>query len=1275
MIPARRAITVADLTAILEPADYTAALRRRWGWIVLGAISGLTLAAVFLYFFPPQYQSQAVVRFNPPQVAERYVNANDSMQAEQRLFALTQMLTSAVTARKQIETQQLYKKLRHFYTVEDLVPRFQKNLTVRRVNLAGVDPKRALPSLYLSFRADSPEAARRVLTQLVESIHEANRGYRGDQSNGTTEFLKMQAEGLQERILELETQLGELGMFDRVAGDHQWAMKIQQLYSVENRLGHVRTSMRNLQRDRAEKANELAEQEARLRKVNVLVNPRSEFPSIELQSLRRRAEDARVAYERVLERYRPDYPDAVEARRVMDNIARQVELQEERELEIARQRMRRDISARIDLLKGDVRGLDEAIKEQQAEELSLARQAATLRQATQNEPETDVEYLRLTREYEVLKEFHRTLAKKQQEAQVSSEMERLGRGEAIEVVEPPSLPTAASGFNWQFMLLAGFLGGACLAALAAVCAHVYDPVVSAAHHLSLWQEAPLLAALPPALLPAPSPVFPRGFRVRVRWKRGAWLGLILPLLLQFPSGCQRRPVPEKLLAQAQSLEQQGELRKAMLLYRQVLKTAPRTAAAHEALARLELDFGDVDKGHAHLLRTVELQPGAQEPLLKLAELTYLLYVAESGRSEPALLELESVAERLSTRWPNSPQGPIYQSLALRERHRTDQAAEVLETAIARLGPEPSLVTQLAALEYQRGQKARALERLEQLLAGGTTYAPAYDLAYLQRMQERQPMDARRVLESKWAVLGSADAALQLAAHLHATGQTAPLEAHLAAFRAKHASQPETLIQLGDFWLHRGERNRARAHYQEGLQRFPAQRAAFRARLTEWSLLFEGRDAAAVVLREALKEDPKDGHLRAQRAALEIDAARPEELAQCRLELELILQGMPRSSFVRYHLGRTYLRLGDVLKARQQFDRSVRLDPNYAPGWIALAETDVRLGNLATAQTRLDRVLAHAPNLPAALLLKAQVQAGRGQAAEAGQTLDQLEALGAGNVEAKLQQASLRLLAGQPAQAGRLLEEVLRAAPSEERAFILMARMDAATGKLQSAMQRIDAALLRQPGSELLASERAMLALAGGQWEVAERAFRDLRQRFPDQPGYTLGLADSLASGQRTQEALGLYRQLHQARPDYLRAWLHAGALLSERNDFAAARAAYEKALALQPDDPVVLNNLAYTLARSGHQLEKAMEYAQQALRMMPGSLEIQDTLLYTQLRLGLPQQARATLDTMIARAPEARRAPLRQLAQHLDHGRLAEARAAMEGERDRARAAASGGQS
>ncbi len=72
--------------------------------------------------------------------------------------------------------------------------------------------------------------------------------------------------------------------------------------------------------------------------------------------------------------------------------------------------------------------------------------------------------------------------------------------------------------------------------------------------------------------------------------------------------------------------------------------------------------------------------------------------------------------------------------------------------------------------------------------------------------------------------------------------------------------------------------------------------------------------------------------------------------------------------------------------------------------------------------------------------------------------------------------------------------------------------------------------------------------------------------------------------------------------------------------------AYERALAIDPENPVVLNNYAYMLSEQNHRLEDALQMVKRALEIEPESASYLDTHAWLLYRLGCPADALVILN-------------------------------------------------
>jgi tetratricopeptide (TPR) repeat protein len=103
-----------------------------------------------------------------------------------------------------------------------------------------------------------------------------------------------------------------------------------------------------------------------------------------------------------------------------------------------------------------------------------------------------------------------------------------------------------------------------------------------------------------------------------------------------------------------------------------------------------------------------------------------------------------------------------------------------------------------------------------------------------------------------------------------------------------------------------------------------------------------------------------------------------------------------------------------------------------------------------------------------------------------------------------------------------------------------------------------------------------------------------------------------------------------------------GSLLVRKGRYSQAIPVFRAALALDPDNPRILNNLAYTMLNGRGELLTALRHANAANQLDPGNPLILETLGSINLRIGDPQSAVRCLEQAWARA--LRRSPEIQIA-------------------------------
>ncbi len=119
--------------------------------------------------------------------------------------------------------------------------------------------------------------------------------------------------------------------------------------------------------------------------------------------------------------------------------------------------------------------------------------------------------------------------------------------------------------------------------------------------------------------------------------------------------------------------------------------------------------------------------------------------------------------------------------------------------------------------------------------------------------------------------------------------------------------------------------------------------------------------------------------------------------------------------------------------------------------------------------------------------------------------------------------------------------------------------------------------------------------------------------------------DILYRAKRDQQAIKLYDEALQQRPNSIPLLYSRAMVLDRLGDVAAAEQALRAILELEKDNVDALNALGYNLANRGVQLAEAEGYLQRAMELLPGNAAITDSIGWLYYRLGEHEKALAYL--------------------------------------------------
>ena len=417
------------------------------------------------------------------------------------------------------------------------------------------------------------------------------------------------------------------------------------------------------------------------------------------------------------------------------------------------------------------------------------------------------------------------------------------------------------------------------------------------------------------------------------------------------------------------------------------------------------------------------------------------------------------------------------------------------------------------------------------------------------------------------------------------------------------------------------------------------------------LLASGRieELAGSLARDLAAEAPRvgDALIRMVRAF----ARYPDKLAVQRLFDQLT---QPYPDLAEAHLVRAQaaVGVGDADRARSEITRTLELRPtwelaalfkaellpkgaaqlDFLKAWLAAnpGALDVRLGyarglvsekRYEDARVEFRRLLSASPDNPDMLYAVGILSLQVNDATEAEQHLKRFVEIGRGDLDpARFYLGQIADQSGRPEEAVRWYDLVAageHAMPAKVRAAQVLLRQN----KLDEARERLAAARASgAPGDSRLVVAEAQLLRDAGRHADAFAFLAKALEVQPDQPELLYEIA-------LTAEKLGYVdvmerhlRRLIALKPDSAQAYNALGYSLADRNlRLDEAAQLIDKALALTPDDPFILDSKGWVLFRQG-QPAAALEALQKAYAQKPDA-EIAAHIGEVLWALGRPNEA------------------------------------------------------
>ncbi|MGI9102775.1 MAG: tetratricopeptide repeat protein [Terriglobales bacterium] len=695
-------------------------------------------------------------------------------------------------------------------------------------------------------------------------------------------------------------------------------------------------------------------------------------------------------------------------------------------------------------------------------------------------------------------------------------------------------------------------------------------------------------------------------------------------LLMVASGCTRDPNvrKQKYLASGNKYMDEGKYREAVIQYANAVKVDRGFADAHYGLAKAYMKLQTWNGAYAELLRTVELQPDNLKAQLDLGN----LFLA-GGKPNDAREKANFVLSKDSR---NGDAYILLGSVAGSER-KTSEALADFDKALE-ISPnkaEYHLNKALLLLSDKQTAAAEASAKkateLDPKLAVAHTF-----LANFYWSQERWDDSERELKTTISAVPQDLGARVRLASFYLARQQKDRAEQVVTqAKKDLAANDPNAHALLAEFFLGQAQTDRALAEFASSTSQFPKD-LTLKKRYIEVLLMTNHNEEATKLVDEMLKKNPKDIEGLMFRASLQMSGGKVADAIQ---GLETAVKTDAQNAFAHYMLGAALLSKGDRMRAANELREAVRLRPNLLQAQRVLADVAAQSRNMDELESIAATMIQNAPGWPEGYIRRAEVEYSRKQLDKAEADLKKAMEVAPQNPAGTIRMAEFRMSQKRYPDAEKLLEQVLQQNPASVQALGDLVAIYMDQKQPDKALARIKAQLEKVPNStayyQLLGTVQAQqkdLPTA----EVSLRKAADL-----DKKNVTalmlLGQVQTMQGS--PDKAIATYQEFLQKDPNDVRGYLLLASLMELKQNWQQAEDLLQKVLAMQPENGLAANNLAYLMLQHGGNPDVALTLAQTARRVLPESPNVADTLAMAYYQKGIYSSAADLLEDAIKKQP------------------------------------------
>jgi tetratricopeptide (TPR) repeat protein len=692
------------------------------------------------------------------------------------------------------------------------------------------------------------------------------------------------------------------------------------------------------------------------------------------------------------------------------------------------------------------------------------------------------------------------------------------------------------------------------------------------------------------------------------------LMIILGLTAAVVTGCSRDPNvrKQKYFESGQRYFAKGKYREAAIQYRNATEVDPTFAAAHYQMAEAFIKLQDWQDAYAELGRTLDLQPDNYKAHQEIANL-----LIASG--QPGSLKMaQEHADLLQQKLPNDPETHIVLSGLLGREKNYNQAVAEAKNAIALSPNNGDYYLRLAVLQTETNLPDAAEENFKKAIdLKATALNPHLALAAFYQSRSRYPEAEQQVQQVIASDLKDTDSRAALVKLYMAEGKRAEAESFLKEVKQQFPDTSAGYRMLGDFYFAVNDFDKATAEYESLYHDHPKDLLVQRNYIQ--LLLLKNRvDDAKKIDDALLKAHAKDPEGLTFRGEIQMRQSKPGDAVQT---LQSVLSSNPDMAMAHYQLGLAEGQTGDMDRAATEWRQAAQLNPSMIEAHRALAAYAMQKKDMSGLEQEATQIIGLQPASADGYALRAFSLTQRKQFAGSEQDSRKAIELAPQAATGYLQMGNLRAAQGKFAESESWFKQALTHDPQSNDALHNLMEVYVGEKHPEKAIAVAQEQIKLAPDNSALYTLLGSTQMTTKDYAGAQTSLQKAVELNKSNAQAYLLLIRAQLLMDKVDAALATCAAAERDNPKESAFYAFEGSGHEKKHDLQAAKNAYQKALDLRRDDPVISNNLAYVLLETNSNPDLALQLAQTARRGMPENANAADTLGWAFYQKGVYQSA------------------------------------------------------